>query len=338
MSHVGRLAFEPGRWTPPPPPRLEGPYARNTRLSGATLWATPGAGPEDVVIDARGRVVTGIVTGEILAFPSNSRAGDPTVLASTGGRPLGIERDAEGDGLIVCDAHRGLLRLEASGRLETLVDAFEGEPLRFTNNAAVASDGTIYFSDTSTKYSIDTYRRDLLEHQPRGRLFAYDRRTRETRLVLGGLYFANGVALSHDESFVVVAQTGSYDLKRVWLKGARSGEVDTFIENLPGFPDNVSSSGTGIFWVALPAPRHRPLDMLLPRPFLRSMVAALPDALQPQPPRYGFVLGIDEQGKVVHNLQDPSGRVAHLTGAREHDGRLFVGSLQDSAVAVIDLA
>ncbi|HEY3821655.1 MAG TPA: SMP-30/gluconolactonase/LRE family protein [Polyangiaceae bacterium] len=331
-----RVAFEPGRWTPPSPPALEGPYARNTRLSQATLWATPKAGPEDVVIDARGRVVTGLVTGEILAFPGTG-GGEPTVLASTGGRPLGIERELDGSGLIVCDARKGLLRLDASGRLETLVDSYEGEPLRFTNNAAIAADGTIYFSDTSTKYSFETYRRDLLEHQPRGRLFAFDRRTRETRLVLGGLYFANGVALSRDESFVVVAQTGGYDLKRVWLKGPRSGEVDVLIENLPGFPDNVSSNGKGIFWVAFPAPRNRLLDMLLPRPTLRSVVAALPEALQPKPPRYGLVLGIDETGNVVHNLQDPSGHVAHLTGAREHDGRLFLGSLDESALAVIEL-
>jgi len=333
---MARVTFEPTRWTPPAPPPLEGAYARNTRLSVAALWATPGAGPEDVVIDGRGRVVTGLASGEIIAFANTG--GAPTVLARTGGRPLGIERDPDGGGLIICDAHRGLLALDAAGHLETLVDTYEGEALRFTNNAAIASDGTIYFSDTSTKYSIETYKRDLLEHQPRGRLFAYDRRTRETRLVLGGLYFANGVALSQDESFVVVAETGSYDLRRVWLKGPRAGAVDTFIENLPGFPDNVSSNGKGLFWVALPAPRNRLLDVLLPRPRLRSVVAALPDALQPKPPRYGFVLGIDERGTVVHNLQDPSGRVAHLTGAREHDGRLFVGSLEDSAVAVIDLA
>jgi strictosidine synthase len=334
---VPRVAFEPSRWTPPLAPRLEGRYARNTRLSGASRWTTPGAGPEDVVIDARGRVVTGLVTGEILAFP-DVRGGEPAVLARTGGRPLGLERDVDGESLIVCDARKGLLRLDGSGRLETLVDTYEGEPLRFTNNAAVGSDGTIYFSDTSTKYSFDEYKRDLLEHQPRGRLFAYDRRTGETRLLLGGLYFANGVALSRDESFVVVAETGSYDLKRRWLKGPRAGEVDTFIENLPGFPDNVSSSGTGIFWVALPAPRDRRLDMLLPRPGLRRVVAALPEALQPRPRRYGFVLGIDERGTVVQNLQDPSGRIAHVTGAREHDGRLFVGSLEDSAVGVLELA
>ncbi|HEX3345114.1 MAG TPA: SMP-30/gluconolactonase/LRE family protein [Polyangiaceae bacterium] len=331
------VAFEPAAWTPPAPPPLEGPYARNTRLSRATLWATPGVGPEDVVVDARGRVVTGLASGEILAFPG-AHGGEPTVLANTGGRPLGIEREPDGGGLVVCDAHKGLLRLDASGRLETLVDSYEGEPLRFTNNAAIASDGTIYFSDTSTKYSIEGYRRDLLEHQPRGRLFAYDPRSRETRLVLGGLYFANGVALSRDERFVVVAQTGSYDLKRVWLKGPRAGETDVFVENLHGFPDNVSSGGAGVFWVALPAPRNRLLDVLLPRPRWRSLVAALPEALQPKPPRYGFVLGFDEEGRVVQNLQDPSGHVAHLTGAREHDGRLFVGSLQDSAVAVIELA
>ncbi len=75
----------------------------------------------------------------------------------------------------------------------------------------------------------------------------------------------------------------------------------------------------------------------MPRPWLRHVVARLPDALQPKPKRHGFILGFDADGRVVHNLQDPSGRVAILTGAREHAGRLYLGSLSEPAVAVIEL-
>ncbi len=327
--------LEPARWTPPKAPALEGPYARNERLARAPLWHTPGVGPEDVVVDARDRLVTGLVTGDILAFPSLRDGGSPTVLANTGGRPLGIERDD--DGLVICDSRRGLLRLDAHGKLETLVDAYEGRRLRFTNNAAIARDGTIYFSDSSTKFGIEEYRDDILEHQPRGRLFAYDRKTRELRLLLSGLYFANGVALSRDESFLVVAETGAYRMQRVWLTGPRAGQSEVFIDNLPGFPDNVSSSGSGVFWVALAAPRNRLLDLLLPHPRTRRLVGSLPDRMRPQPERFGMVLGVDEQGRVAHNLQDPTGKVAFATGVREHDGRIFVGSLEEEHVAVLEL-
>ena len=136
VSVMPPLPFEPARWSPPSPPPLEGAYERNTRLSAATLWATPGVGPEDVVIDSRERIVTGLASGEILAFPTSGDA--PTVLANTGGRPLGIEREPDGGGLVICDAQRGLLRLDDSGRIETLVDSYEGQRLRFTNNAAIA--------------------------------------------------------------------------------------------------------------------------------------------------------------------------------------------------------
>lgn len=54
-----------------------------------------------------------------------------------------------------------------------------------------------------------------------GRLLAYDPKTRATRVLLGGLFFANGVALSGKEDFVAVAETGSWTVRRYWLKGPK---------------------------------------------------------------------------------------------------------------------
>ncbi len=325
---------DPARWDPPQPPPLEGRFAANDALAAAERWEVTGEGPEDVVVDPAGRVYAGLVDGRIVRFPPGG--GWPEVVADTGGRPLGLELAGDGR-LIVCDPKRGLLAVEPGGAVEVLVDSYDGNALRFTNNAAVASDGTIYFSDSSTRFGIDNYRADILEHRGNGRLFAHDPDTRETRLLLDGLYFANGVALAPDESFLLVAETGKYRIRRLWLSGAKAGRDEPFAHNLPGIPDNLSTGPGGTFWVAMFTPRNPQLDFLLPRPRLRALVTALPENLQPQPVRHSFVLGFDGDGEVTHNLQDPEGGYAPITGAREHDGWLYLGSLTEPAIARVRL-
>ena len=326
------MEFRPNAWSPPPSPGLNAEFESNDRLAQAALRPVGGAGPEDVVVDADGHVYTGLEDGRLLRLPSDG--GEPELLADTGGRPLGLELHP-GGGLVVCDADKGLLHLAPDGGLETLVDRFEGEPFKFTNNAAVAADGTIYFTDTSRRFGIAGYKLDLLEHSGTGRLFAR-RPDGEVEQLLDGLQFANGVALDPEERYLLVAETGAYRIRRLWLRGDQAGRDEIFVDNLPGFPDNLST-GEGVFWVAMPTPRDRILDALLPRPWLRNIIARLPDRLQPQPKRHGFVLGLDAAGTVVHNLQDPSGRVAMTTGARQHGDKLYLGSLSEPTVAVYRL-
>ena len=75
------------------------------------------------------------------------------------------------------------------------------------NNCDVASDGKIYFSDTTSKFRWSTHMLDAMEGRPYGRLMVYDPATKETRTLLKDLFFANGVALSQNEDFVLVAET-----------------------------------------------------------------------------------------------------------------------------------
>lgn len=324
------MDLKPVAWTPPKDAGLAGAYARNDRLGAARLIAVPGEGPEDVLVLEDGRVVYGLVDGRVMAMSPDGS--DHQVVADTGGRPLGIEQHPDGS-IIVCDAVRGLLRL-AGDDVEVLADGFEGESFLFTNNAAVASDGTIYFSVSSRRFGIEVYRSDIIEHSNTGRLFRRDPGG-ELHVLADGLSFANGVALSEDETSVFVAETGEYRIRRISADGAAAPGV--LAENLPGIPDNLTASD-GIVWAAMFTPRNRPLDLLLPRPRLRSLVARLPERVQPQPVRHGFVVGFDEaSGDVVHNLQDPSGGYAPITSARAADGRLWLGSLTEPAIAVVDL-
>ncbi len=323
--------IQPMKWFPPRAPEYSGPWALNRALDQVEMWHTPqGHGPEDVVLDAEGRLYTGVEDGRILRYRPDG--GRPEVFSSTHGRPLGIEIAADGT-IYVADADRGLHAIDEQGRVEVLVNSFDGQPLRFTNNIAVSSDGTVYFSDSSTRFGFDEFKLDLLEHRPNGRLFRYDPSTGETTLLLDRLYFANGVALPRDEAYVLVVETGAYRIRRYWLTGDRAGEDDVFIDNLPGFPDNLSHNDAGIFWVAFASPRRKELDALMPRPGLRRVIASLPDNLQPSPSPYGLIAGIDEDGVPRHCLHGPAGAFTEITGVREHDGWLYLGSLHEPAVA-----
>lgn len=324
-------AIEPVKWNPPPRQAFEGPYAVNHRLAPVALLATPEPGPEDVVFDSNGDLLTGTEDGSILRFPSGQ--GDPDVLLSTGGRPLGLEIDPEGR-LIICDAYRGLLRWDGRS-LEVLADGYRGERFLFTNNASIATDGSIYFSVSSARFDVASYKLDLLEHSGTGRVFVL-RPDGELELLVGGLQFANGVAVSGDDSFLIYAETGMFRLWKLMLSGPNQGRADVLVDNLPGFPDNLSFN-SGVIWTALVSPRDPVVDLLGRVPLLAKMAARLPDSLQPAPKRYAAVFGFSENGRIVHNLQDPEGRYAVITSAREHEGRLYLGSLHDSAVGVIDL-
>lgn len=298
------------------------------------MLTTSGVGTEDVVVRPDGTVVTGVVDGRLLAI--DPVTGAETLVADTGGRPLGIELHPAG-GLVVCDAHRGLLHVADDGAVEVLADGFDGTPFVFCNNAAVAADGTIWFTDSSTTFGIEHWRGDLIEHGATGRLF---RRAPDGTLTveLDGLAFANGVALAADESFVVVAETGAYDLRRLWLTGERAGTVEAFGPVLPGFPDNIATGDDGLVWVTIASPRDAMLDRLLPRaPFLRRVVWALPQRFQPQPQRLIHVQAYAADGTLVHDIAGQHPDFGMPTGVRQSGGHVWMGSLELSTVAVLDL-
>jgi len=203
-----------------------------------------------------------------------------------------------------------------------------GRLFRFVDDVDIAEDGTIYFSDASSKFSFDNTLDDLMEHRPNGRLLAYDPKTKTTRLLLDKLYFANGIAVSPDQTYVLVNETGAYRTMRCWLTGERKGEAEIFIDNLPGFPDGVSAGGKEMFWLALVSPRKADVDtILMPRPYLRKVLMRLPEAIRPKAENYAFVLGLDREGNVIHNLQGPDATIVQISSVQEHEGMLYLGSL-----------
>ncbi|MEO6082123.1 MAG: SMP-30/gluconolactonase/LRE family protein [Umezawaea sp.] len=302
------------------------------RFGEVTLVPVNGHGPEDVVVDGEGRIYTGVDDGRILRISPDGERVD--VIADTGGRPLGLELYGE-DELLVCDARAGLLVVPLSGGTPTvLATTALGLDFVFCNNAAVAADGTVYFTDSSRHFGIDRWRDDLIEQTAGGRLL---RRSPDGTidLLADGLQFANGVALAPDESFAAVAETGAFRVMRVWLHGPREGQVEPFIDDLPGFPDNIATGTDGLIWITQASPRVAALDVVrrLPRA-LRAGIRALPQRLQPGPGREVGVLGVAADGTVQHEVRGEIDGFHMLVGVREWRGKLYFGSLVESAIAV----
>ena len=147
-----------------------------------------------------------------------------------------------------------------------------------------------------------------------------------------GYSFSNGVAMCPDATCFIGIETGTYAIDRIYIAGPKQGEIERIAENLPGFPDNINPGlpvdGTPTYWVGFAGPRSPELDDLAGRPFMRKLMFRLPEAWRPAPERYGHVFQIDENGRILQSLQDPSGAYPTTTGAVESADWLYISSLE----------
>jgi len=344
------VPIEPVAWQAPRSAGYVGPHARNERLAAArAISIAPEIGPEHIAFGPDGRLYTGVLSGAVLRMNPDG-TGIETVV-NTGGRPLGMAFDPEGH-LVVADAVKGLLAVAADGSVTVLADHVGADPILFADAVVVAGNGRIYFTDASRRFSpkgigtLEAALLDIMEHSCTGRVLEYQPPTRELRVVMSGLCFPNGVALSGDQARLFIAETGEY---RVWKVDVNAEALDArvaardpvnpnarvVIANLPGFPDNLTRDADGRLWTGFTAPRSAVIDAMSGWPGLRAMSQRLPKSMRPLPPAYGHVVAFDEDGRVVADLQDPSGRISETSGATEHDGALYVHKLHGTVIDVI---
>ncbi|MCU0645087.1 MAG: hypothetical protein MUC94_12595, partial [bacterium] len=97
-------------------------------------------GPEAITIDIEGHIYSGMADGRIIRF--NSDGSNPEVFAQTGGRPLGLKFDSEGN-LLVCDAYKGLLSISLDGNVSVLTTEHDGKPFKLTDDLDISFNGTV---------------------------------------------------------------------------------------------------------------------------------------------------------------------------------------------------
>lgn len=330
---MSKPRIDPVRWQPPRSRPLPPPDP----TPALRLVEIPGNAPEDVVVAADGSIWTGVEDGRIIAV--DPAGGEPQVMTDTGGRPLGLAftRDAR---LVICDSHRGLLRYDPqTSQLETLVSEVAGQPLRFCSNAVESSDGTIYFTESTSRFHYEHYKGSVIEARGSGSLM---RRSPDgtVSVLATGLHFANGVTLTVDESAVVFAESTGRRLSKYWLTGPRRGSITALVEELPGHPDNISTGRDGRIWVAMVSDRNALSDWLSPRaPVLRRVLwRLLPYRWLPDPTPVVWVVAFDaDDGRVLAQYRTEHPDFGLATGVVEADGRLWMGRIAGPGLAYFQL-
>ncbi len=326
------VPVSPVAWDAPEHRGLVGPYEPNSRLRVARpVSIGEYSGPEDITGGRDVYLYASTSSGHIIRFRGNGS--QLSVFADVGGRPLGLEFDDQGN-LYAANAPLGLQKISPDGSIETLVSEVDGEKISYADDVAVAADGRVFFSDASSKFnpknaggSYEASLLDILEHGGNGRIFEYSPYSRQTKVIMDGLNFANGVAISDDQQYLLVNETGHYRVLKYWLEGPIAGTTEVILENLPGFPDNVNNGLKGKFWIGLVAPRNKMLDDLSGWPFLRKMVQRLPAAFRPKAVPSTHVIAIDGDGQILMNLQDTTPHYPALTGVYETSQSLYLTTL-----------
>ena len=327
---VWPVPIEPVSWNAPTDRGLVDPFEPNDQLGAASGIDLNGyEGPEDATVGLDGRIYATTDGGHVIQIED----GKVREFAFPGGRPLGIETNLDGS-LIIANAYLGLQQVDRNGTVSTLLSNVDGQPLVYANNAAIGPDGSIYFSESSRKFGAQSSRGtyeasllDIMEHGGHGRVFAFRPSTGDVEILLENLNYANGVAVSADGSFLLVSETGHYRVLKYWLTGDRKGSTEVLLDNLPGFPDNLSSGAQGRFWLGLAAPRNHLLDQISNRPFLRKVVQRLPAFLRPKAEPSSHVIAFNSDGEILMNLHDAEARFPTLTGVLETNGDLYLTTL-----------
>lgn len=337
------------RYRPPPDVRRGSgsAFEINDRLRDAEpIGLGEVEGPEDVAVDAQGRVYCGTRQGWILRFSGPDFA-QREVFARIGGYPLGMAFDANGD-LVVCVGGMGVYAVSPDGKQRKLADETDrtwtrlrdDSRLRLPDDLDIALDGKVYFSEATTRFEMADWILDGVEGRPNGRLICFDPATGKTRTVVRDLVFPNGICCCHDGESLLIAQTWLCRILRYWHSGPNKGRIEVFMDNFPGYLDNINRASDGTYWVALNGMRSPAYDLAMRMPtFRRRMMKRIPrdEWLYPSM-NHGCIVKVSDDGEVLESYWDPGGEShSTITSMREHEGYLYIGGLENNRVGRIRL-
>jgi gluconolactonase len=178
-------------------------------------------GAEGPVFDLLDRLfVVSPTNGEVLLIDENN--GNTCVHAQTNGIPAGLQVDGQNN-LWVADMKHGIFKITPHGELTHAVDSYAQASIRGCNDCAFDQSGNLYFSAPAGSNA----------EQCVGEVYCL-KRDGTVALLDDGYAFSNGLAVSADQTLLVVAETFT---KKLWgYEIQQSGQVSNKREfaTLPG--------------------------------------------------------------------------------------------------------
>lgn len=335
---------------------------------GEVLFEGEALAPEDLAVSQDGVAFTGLIDGRIVSFAADDAPLELRNFSRTGqqvdgcgelaheptcGRPLGLvfadsklfaryikripspELFAGDQVLLVADAYKGLLLLDATGRKTLLFNHVEDRESRerqrvnFLNGVAVTKTGHVFVTESSRRFQRNQVVLEYLERQLTGRLLRLDPRTGEVAVVASDLGFPNGLEVLDDgKESLVMALTTQHKLVRFT---PATGVLEDFAY-VPSEPDNVSLETVGgrkVLVVGLATPSTGVVGFLKERVKTRKLLSLLPPWVTVAlVKRSGSFAVLDaESGEVLRVFEDATGQTAFLiSGARRYVDHVYVFS------------
>ncbi|XVE74453.1 hypothetical protein DITRI_Ditri12bG0018600 [Diplodiscus trichospermus] len=308
-----------------------------------------GTGPESIAFDCKKEgPYVGVSDGRVLkwqgpnfgwtefAIPSPNR--DRTIcdgstnpdLEPTCGRPLGLKFDHATCNLYIADAYFGLLVVGPDGGVaQQLATAAEGVPFKLTNALDIDTNtGVVYFTDSSVIFQRRYVLLSIVTFDRSGRLLKYDPRTKEVAVMYKGLAFPNGVALSKDNSFLLVSESTKMRVLKFRLEDEAKGYVPDQFAQLSRTPDNIKRNANGEFWVALNSGRGKIQKDAQSKLLGESEIPWF--AMDPIGVKY------DEDGNILKQLDGNGGLTFDsVSEIEESNGKLYIGSVVKPYVGIL---
>ncbi|MBV8925117.1 MAG: SMP-30/gluconolactonase/LRE family protein [Bradyrhizobium sp.] len=324
-------------------PPLDGALSPNDRLDACTPIGDPLPGLDDVVAAKDGGVYVSM--GKKVLRLSGDGLATRTLVAEFEGEAGGLALHPDGR-LLVCVAGRGLAALDPQNPDPRWLETADGASFAGLTSVTAAPDGRIFMVEGSIGRAPGEWRHDLMEKRSNGRLIACGAALDSAQVLLTGLPYPYGLAVSADGRQLWLGESWAHRLSRFALEGSGIGPREVVAGNLPGYPARLHPDGHGGFLLGMFARRTHLIEFVLKEDdFREDMLETMPpdywiapafaggsDCLEPMqigavkalgiqkpwaPPRsYGLLVHLDGEGEATDSLHSRAGGRYHgVTGA-----------------------